>query len=107
MFSQQWSGIDSIIYYAPIIFQSLNLTGRTSSPLVIGVVGCIDVAFDVPPILIIGKIGRKPLTLCGSLGMLVSQVIIGVIVATCSSQAAGWAAVLMIFLETCELDLDR
>ncbi|KAK4899543.1 hypothetical protein LTR27_003276 [Elasticomyces elasticus] len=102
MFFQQWSGIDSIIYYAPIIFQSLGLTGHTTSLLATGVVGVINMAVTVPAILVIDKVGRKPLLLFGSAGMFIAQVICGVIVATCAHdwdahKAAGWAAVAMIW----------
>ena len=121
MFFQQWSGIDSsryfpllhveffqlkydkVIYYAPIIFQTLGLTGHTISLLATGVVGIINVAVTVPAILIIDKLGRRPLLLAGSTGMFLCQVIVGVIVATCQSdwdahRGPGWAAVVMIWL---------
>ncbi|GKZ21086.1 hypothetical protein AbraIFM66951_002481 [Aspergillus brasiliensis] len=103
MFFQQWSGIDSIIYYAPIVFRDLGLTGNTISLLATGVVGIINVITTIPAVLVIDKVGRKPLLICGSLGMFACQLITGIIVAKCQSdwpshQAAGWAAVVMIWL---------
>lgn len=52
----------------------------------------------IPAILIIDKVGRKPLLLCGSVGMFFCQLIIGIIVAKCqhdwnAHKASGWAAV--------------
>jgi hypothetical protein len=62
------------------------------------VVGVINVLVTIPAILVIDKIGRKPLLLCGSVGMFLCQLVIGIIVAKCQDdwkahQAAGWAAV--------------
>lgn len=102
MFFQQWSGIDSIIYYAPIVFQSLGLTNNTIALLATGVTGVINVATTIPAVLAIDRVGRKPLLLWGSAGMFLSQLIIGVIVATCQHdwtkhEAAGWGAVVMVW----------
>jgi sugar porter (SP) family MFS transporter len=98
MFFQQWNGIDSIIYYASIIFQSLGLTGSTISLLASGVIGIINVATTIPAIYLIDKIGRRPLLMTGAAGMCVCEIIIGVIVATCghdwkAHSVAGWTAV--------------
>ncbi|KAJ4175320.1 hypothetical protein NW754_002322 [Fusarium falciforme] len=103
MFMQQWSGIDSIIYYAPIIFRSLGLDGRTISLLATGVVGVVNVITTVPAMLLLDKVGRKPLLICGSAGMFLCQLIIEIIVAKCSHdwesyRAAGWGAVVMVWL---------
>lgn len=103
MFFQQWSGIDSIIYYAPIIFQSLGLSGNTISLLATGVVGVVNVVTTIPAMLIIDRVGRKPLLIAGSTGMFLCQLIIGIIVAKCqgdwqSHKAAGWGAVVMVWL---------
>lgn len=103
MFFQQWSGIDSIIYYASPIFQTLGLTSGTISLLATGVVGIINVVVTIPAIMIIDKVGRKPLLLAGSCGMFCSMVITAIIVAKCGSDwkthaAAGWAAVAFIWI---------
>ncbi|KAF4990306.1 hypothetical protein FDECE_14449 [Fusarium decemcellulare] len=103
MFFQQWSGIDSIIYYAPIVFQSLGFTDNTTSLLATGVVGVINVLTTIPAMLFIDKVGRKKLLICGSIGMLICQLVTGVIGAKyqsswASNKAAGWGAVVMIWL---------
>lgn len=103
MFFQQWSGIDAIIYYASSIFQSLGLTGGTTALLATGVTGVVNVVVTIPAIAIIDKVGRKPLLLAGSVGMFCTMLIVAVIVATCqddwaANPAAGWAAVVMIWL---------
>lgn len=126
MFFQQWSGIDSskllfttgaimiftceyilimelVIYYAPIVFRDLGLTDNTVSLLATGVVGVINVVTTIPALFIIDKVGRKPLLICGSTGMLLCQLVTGIIVAKCQDdwtahRSAGWAAVVMIWL---------
>jgi MFS family permease len=87
-----------VIYYAPNIFQSLGLTSSTISLLATGVIGVINVATTIPAICYIDRVGRKPLMIAGSTGMCLSHLVIGIIVATCSSDwskhvAAGWVAV--------------
>jgi len=93
-----FANLMAVIYYAPIIFQSLGLTGSTISLLASGVVGIINVATTVPAIYYIDRIGRKPLMMTGSAGMCICEMVIGIIVATCGSDwtkhvAAGWVAV--------------
>lgn len=103
MFFQQWSGIDSIIYYAPIIFQNLGLTSQASSLLATGITGAINVAVSIPAILIIDKVGRKPLGIASSIGMCICQLIVGIMVAKYSGDweahaVAGWVAVVFVWL---------
>lgn len=103
MFFQQWSGIDSIIYYASSIFQSLGLDSGSVSLLATWAVGIINVLATIPAIMIIDRVGRKPLLLAGSIGMFCSMIIVAVIVAKCQHDwehhaAAGWAAVDFIWI---------
>ncbi|KFZ24739.1 hypothetical protein V502_00800 [Pseudogymnoascus sp. VKM F-4520 (FW-2644)] len=103
MFFQQWSGIDAIIYYATSIFQTLELTSGTIALLATGVTGVINVLVTFPAIAIIDKVGRKPLLLCGSVGMFISMIIVAALVAKFQGQwetypSAGWAAVAFIWI---------
>lgn len=103
MFFQQWSGIDSIIYYAPVIFSNLGLTSSTSSLLATGITGVLNVLTTIPAIMVLDKIGRKPLLLTGAFGMLSTMLIVGIIASQFQDSwadhaAAGWAAVVMIWL---------
>ncbi|KAF4167393.1 hypothetical protein CNMCM6936_005350 [Aspergillus lentulus] len=103
MFFQQWSGIDAIIYYASNVFVSLGLTGGTIALLATGVTGVVFIVSTVPAMLIIDRVGRKPMLLVGSVVMFLSMVIVGVIVAKFqhdwpSHVAAGWTAVALIWL---------
>jgi len=103
MFFQQWSGIDSIIYYATSIFETLGLTNGTTALLATGVTGVINVLVTLPAIGIIDKVGRKPLLIAGSIGMFCSMIIVAILVAKFQHDwgnhaAAGWAAVAFIWI---------
>ncbi|RAO72956.1 uncharacterized protein BHQ10_008968 [Talaromyces amestolkiae] len=98
MFFQQWSGIDSIIYYASEVFVSLGLNTGTIALLATGVTGVVFFVCTFPAMLVIDKIGRKPMLLAGSGLMFAAMVIVGVIVAKFRHDwehhaVAGWAAV--------------
>lgn len=103
MFFQQWSGIDAIIYYASNIFISLGLTGGTQALLATGVTGVVFFVSTLPAMLLIDKVGRKPMLQVGSAVMLISMVTTGVIVAKfrhdwVSHADAGWVAVAFIWV---------
>ncbi|KAG5981255.1 hypothetical protein E4U55_003128 [Claviceps digitariae] len=103
MFWQQWSGIDAIIYYAANIFQSLGLRGGTIALLATGVTGVVFLCSTVPGMLMIDRVGRKPMLLVGSVVMGISMVLVGIIVAKFRHDwpnhvAAGWTAVAFIWV---------
>lgn len=103
MFFQQWSGIDAIIYYASNVFISLGLTGGTIALLATGVTGVVFFVSTLPAMLIIDKVGRKPMLQVGSIVMLISMVITGIIVAKFRHDwvhhaNAGWTAVVFIWV---------
>ncbi|KAK2016158.1 quinate permease [Colletotrichum eremochloae] len=103
MFWQQWSGIDAIIYYASNVFQSLGLTGGTTALLATGVTGVVFFISTLPAMAFIDKVGRKPILIVGSIVMLISMVIPGIIVAKFSHDwpghpAEGWVAVAFIWV---------
>ncbi|KAJ5625491.1 hypothetical protein N7510_001800 [Penicillium lagena] len=103
MFFQQWSGIDAIIYYASDVFKSLGLTSGTIALLATGVTGVVFIVSTVPGMLVIDKIGRKPMLLAGSALMCSTMIIVGIIVAKFqhdwpSHVAAGWTAVALIWV---------
>ncbi|KEZ43725.1 Uncharacterized protein SAPIO_CDS4352 [Scedosporium apiospermum] len=103
MFFQQWTGINAVLYYAPIIFGQLGLDSTETSLLATGVVGVVMFLFTIPAVLWIDRAGRKPVLTIGALGMAACHFIIAVIFAKNSSKwqeepAAGWAAVAMVWL---------
>ena len=73
---QQFVGINTVIYYAPTIIKSTGLGASASIIATIGI-GIVNVLMTVVAILIIDRVGRKPLLLAGLVGMTISLGIIG------------------------------
>ncbi|KAM0815741.1 putative quinate permease protein [Seiridium cardinale] len=70
-----------------------------------GITEIINILTTIPVIMLIDKAGRKPLLLVGSFGMLATMMIVGVFASQfqndwTSHSAAGWAAVVTIWLYT-------
>jgi MFS family permease len=91
------------LYYAPFIFEQLGLDLNTTSLLATGVVGIVMFVATIPAVLWIDKLGRKPVLTIGAIGMATCHIIIAVLVAKnidnwADHQAAGWAAVCMVWL---------
>jgi len=74
---QQATGINSIMYYAPIIFQKTG-AGISSALTQTIMVGGINLLFTIVAIWLIDKVGRKPLLIAGTIGMIVSLTSIAV-----------------------------
>ena len=73
---QQFSGINAIICYAPTILNSIGFGDLTSFLSTVGI-GVVNVAMTVVAILLVDRIGRRPLLLVGTAGMSVMLVILG------------------------------
>lgn len=73
---QQLVGINTVIYYAPSIIQATGLEAMASILSTIGI-GVVNVLMTVVAILIIDRVGRKPLLLVGLAGIIVSLLLIG------------------------------
>ena len=73
---QQFVGINTVIYYAPTIIKSTGLANVASVLATVGI-GVVNVLMTIVAIVLIDRVGRKPLLLVGLAGMTVSLVIIG------------------------------
>jgi SP family galactose:H+ symporter-like MFS transporter len=74
---QQVTGINTVIYYAPQIFQKAGLdSASTALAATIGI-GAINVLSTLIAIWLVDRIGRKPLLLAGLAGMIASLVALG------------------------------
>ncbi len=63
---QQAVGINAVLYYAPRIFGDMGM----QDPMMVTVfMGVINIIFTLVAIFTVEKWGRKPLLICGSLGM--------------------------------------
>lgn len=68
---QQITGINTIIYYAPTIFKAAGISSNTASILATTIVGVVNVVFTIVSIILVDKVGRRPLLLWGIGGMVV------------------------------------
>lgn len=84
-------GINLVIYFAPQILQS---SGFTSSASWIGTVGLgiTNVAFTVVGMLIVDRVGRRPLLILGAVGLTISLVILAVLFSVPVFPGSNWLA---------------
>ncbi|RDW66982.1 general substrate transporter-10 [Coleophoma crateriformis] len=98
---QQLSGIDGVLYYAPLLFQSAGLTSSTASFLASGVSALLIMLVTIPAFLYADKWGRKTSCVVGGLLMGIFMVIIGSLYASGSVHSthgiARWVVVVMIY----------
>lgn len=90
---QQWTGINILFNYAAEVYRSAGF-GENDILLNIVITGAINLIFTVLSMLIVDRVGRRPLMLFGCLGIAVSHLLSGM------AYRAGWrgSAVLVMTL---------
>jgi SP family galactose:H+ symporter-like MFS transporter len=76
---QQVTGINTVIYYAPTIFQFAGITSASSAILATVGVGVVNVIFTIVAIALLDRVGRRPLLLIGLAGMVFSLTLLGAV----------------------------
>jgi MFS transporter, SP family, xylose:H+ symportor len=84
---QQIVGINAVLYYAPRIFESVGAGDPMLRTVIMGVV---NISFTLVAVFTVEKFGRKPLLICGSVGMAVGAFVFAL------SNAFAWSGVLQI-----------
>lgn len=85
---QQAVGINAVLYFAPRIFESMGM----GNPMVQTVfMGVVNILFTLLAIFTVERIGRKPLLICGSVGMAV-----GALGVACSNAVTGVPAIIPV-----------
>jgi SP family galactose:H+ symporter-like MFS transporter len=74
---QQITGINTVIYYAPTIFEFAGFKTAGFSILATVGVGLVNVAFTVLAIRLMDRVGRRPLLLIGVAGQIVGLLLLG------------------------------
>ncbi len=74
---QQITGINTVIYYAPTIFQFAGFKSASVAILATAGVGVINVIFTIVGILLVDRVGRRPLLMVGMCGMIVGLLTLG------------------------------
>jgi SP family galactose:H+ symporter-like MFS transporter len=92
---QQITGINTVIYYAPLIIQSAGISSASGAILATAGIGAVNVLMTIFSMWLIDRRGRRPLLLAGIAGMAITLAMLG-IVFRMSSQSAGmaWLAVI-------------
>lgn len=76
-FFQQATGINTIIYYAPTIFEFAGFSSHKTSILATVGVGTVNVLMTLVAIWFLDRLGRKPLLFIGLTGMAISLGVLG------------------------------
>ena len=69
---QQVTGINTVIYFAPTIFQASGLSSASAAILATAGIGVVNVAMTMVAIWLVDRVGRRALLLCGLGGMGIS-----------------------------------
>lgn len=69
---QQFTGINTVIYYAPKIYKAAGLTSDSVGILATAGVGLVNLIMTIVSLVLIDKVGRRPLLFVGNIGMLLS-----------------------------------
>jgi len=77
-FFQQATGINTIIYYAPTIFEFAGFASHKVAILATVGVGMVNVLMTLVAIWLLDKLGRKPLLYIGMTGMAISLAVLGI-----------------------------
>lgn len=94
---QQVTGINTVIYYAPTIFQVAGFHSAQASIIATAGVGLVNVLMTIVAIPLVDRLGRRPLLLTSLTGMLVSLVLLSIGFALGGS-ALKWIGVLSLVL---------
>jgi sugar porter (SP) family MFS transporter len=96
---QQVTGINTVIYYAPIIIQSAGIPSASGAILATAGIGIVNVIMTIVSMWLIDRIGRRPLLLTGIGGMIVSLGLLGLIFRESGHTSAfAWLAVISMML---------
>ncbi|CAF4589699.1 unnamed protein product, partial [Didymodactylos carnosus] len=88
---QQFTGINSVMYYAPAIFKQAGLGTNSASLLATGINGCVNILATIPAILWVDKLGRRLILISGAFVTAISMLIVGGVIVVDSYGAVGIA----------------
>ncbi|PUZ68895.1 hypothetical protein GQ55_2G065200 [Panicum hallii var. hallii] len=98
---QQFTGINAIMFYAPVLFQTMGFEAD-GSLLSAVVTGCVNVASTIVSIVLVDKVGRRKLLLEACAQMLVAQTAVGGImlahVRADGSPSSAWAVAIVVLI---------
>ena len=94
MFVQQLTGINTIIYYSPTIFEMAGFGAESGNEVFNAIlpslpIGFVNVLFTVVAMFLIDRWGRKPLLYLGLFGMVAALIAMGTVFTFHASMGAG------------------
>ncbi|KAI9470515.1 MAG: general substrate transporter [Benjaminiella poitrasii] len=76
---QQFTGINSIMYYAPRIFEQSGIAENSAALIASGVNGVLNVLATLPAVLYIDRLGRRFTMISGALFMACAMLLCGIV----------------------------
>ena len=104
---QQVTGINTVIYYAPLIVQSAGISTASGAILATAGIGLVNVIMTIVAMWLIDHAGRRALLLVGIAGMIVTLGILGFVFRMPTGGALAWLAVitLMVYVASFAISL--
>jgi sugar porter (SP) family MFS transporter len=104
---QQVTGINTVIYYAPLIVQSAGIPTASGAILATAGIGLVNVLMTIVAMWLIDHVGRRPLLLIGIAGMIISLGVLGFVFRMPTGGALAWLAVvtLMVYVASFAISL--
>ncbi|XP_074558398.1 sugar transport protein MST6-like isoform X2 [Curcuma longa] len=103
-FFQQLTGINVIMFYAPVLFKTIGFGGEASLASAV-ITGLVNVFATFVSIATVDKLGRRVLFLQGGAQMFISQVVVGTLIALkfgvsgeATELSKGYASVIVLFI---------
>ncbi len=87
---QQVTGINTVIYFAPVIFQAAGLSSASAAILATAGIGVVNVGMTVVAIRLVDRVGRRVLLLWGLVGMGGSLCMLALAFLLGSGPLLGW-----------------
>ena len=87
---QQATGINTVIYFAPVIFQAAGLSSASAAILATAGIGAVNVGMTLFAIKLVDRVGRRPLLLAGLFGMCVSLCLLAIAFWVAHGAVLGW-----------------
>ncbi|KAI0124164.1 general substrate transporter [Xylariales sp. AK1849] len=97
----QLSGIDGVLYYAPVLFAQAGLSSQTASFLASGLSAILMLIISIPGFLLADKWGRRTSAISGGLGLAGTMLLIGTLYASGVVHPYGvarWVVIVSVFV---------
>lgn len=100
MFVQQFTGINTIIYYSPKIFLMSGFANAQAAVWASVSVGVVNVAFTILSLFLIDRLGRRKLFFIGLTGMILALASLGFLFANQASlsESLKWVTISLVWI---------